>query len=292
MKYQRWPKIDVIPCLEEFLEYRKSISVSRTIPPGYRMWLYAYGSFVPDVLSAKRSDIRRFLTYLSQERQLQPSTQGLALKILKSFYSFAVDEGTVTENPCRGIPPVRVPLRIPHVLNERDLANARKPVRRISQFVALRDELLVEFLYATGLRRNETVGVRVSDINFADNSVRVIGKGNKERRVYFTPACAALLRRYIDIRPQTIGGHLFVTQTGRQITHWTVNLVVKNIFSRHGIHGSAHTLRRTYATTLYKNGMDIYKIQKLLGHGDISTTQRYVAVVQDDIRNSYEQAMG
>jgi integrase/recombinase XerC len=163
--------------------------------------------------------------------------------------------------------------------------------------VALRDWAMVEVLYATALRVSELVGLRVGNLSMAERTLRVVGKGNKERVVPFGIPAERALRRYLDAgRPALLAGgdsaQVFVSSTGKALGPRTVYQVVAALLSQYPGSGPVgpHTLRHTAATHLLDGGADLRSVQELLGHASLGTTQIYTHVSTERLTAAYQQA--
>ena len=163
--------------------------------------------------------------------------------------------------------------------------------------VALRDWAIVEVLYATALRVSELVGLRVDNLSMAERTLRVVGKGNKERVVPFGIPAERALRRYLDAgRPALLAGgnsvQVFVSSTGKALGPRTVYQVVAALLSQYPGSGPVgpHTLRHTAATHLLDGGADLRSVQELLGHASLGTTQIYTHVSTERLTAAYQQA--
>lgn len=163
--------------------------------------------------------------------------------------------------------------------------------------VALRDWAMVEVLYATALRVSELVGLRVDNLSMAERTLRVVGKGNKERIVPFGIPAERALRRYLDAgRPALLATsdspQVFVSSTGKALGPRTVYQVVAALLSQYPGNGPVgpHTLRHTAATHLLDGGADLRSVQELLGHASLGTTQIYTHVSTERLTAAYQQA--
>jgi integrase/recombinase XerC len=163
--------------------------------------------------------------------------------------------------------------------------------------VALRDWAIVEVLYATALRVSELVGLRVGNLTMAERTLRVVGKGNKERVVPFGIPAERALRRYLDAgRPALLATsdspQVFVSSTGKALGPRTVYQVVAALLSQYPGSGPVgpHTLRHTAATHLLDGGADLRSVQELLGHASLGTTQIYTHVSTERLTAAYQQA--
>ncbi|HEX2371528.1 MAG TPA: tyrosine-type recombinase/integrase, partial [Solirubrobacterales bacterium] len=168
---------------------------------------------------------------------------------------------------------------------------------RGSEPAALRDRALLEVMYASGLRASEVVGLDVTDIDMRRGFVRAHGKGSKERIVPLGRQAAASVLRYLQSgRPELVGtrpeAKLFVNQRGTGLTRQGLYKIIQRHARATGLDGkmSPHTLRHTFATHLLSGGCDLRSVQEMLGHADVSTTQLYTHLSNDEIKEVYFRA--
>ena len=218
------------------------------------------------------------------------------LSCLRSFLQFLQRQGHLRDNAARRVqmPKIRRPLPnvlpIDHVFTLLD--TPAQP--RSSQH--LRDQAILELFYATGIRVSELVGINRDDIDLTAGTLRVRGKGKRERQVFFGNTARQALEAYLEVRLQThkvpMDDALFLNVRGGRLSTRGVHLLVKKHCRRTGIttRTSPHTLRHAFATHLLDNGADLRSIQELLGHQRLSTTQKYVHVSTDRIMEVYDQA--
>jgi site-specific recombinase XerD len=277
--------------LAEFLQLLRSKSGSEHTVSNYHRQLLRFREKNGDLLAVQKSDIRAYQRHLSEERKLTAGSVRFTLAVLKSFYKFCVDEEILEKSPCAGIVRPKLPIRVLNPLTKTEVQTLTNGSRPDNTYRQTRNRLILQLLLATGLRRSEAANLLVQDLDLGSRSLVVLGKGNKQRRVFFPPLVAEALTEYISRRPTSTSDKLFLTQTGQGLTHWSVYQIVKKSLENSGFAGSTHTLRRTYATSLYKAGMDIYKLQKLMGHNSIQTTTGYVQMCDEDLRDSYDKAL-
>jgi Site-specific recombinase XerD len=162
-------------------------------------------------------------------------------------------------------------------------------------FEGIRDKLIIEMLYSTGIRRSELVGLRDEDVNFFSSIIKVTGKGNKQRIVPFGKELEELMKSYLDCRKRTFGGAadaFFVKGDGLPVYPGLVYKVVRKYLSMVSSLGkrSPHVLRHTFATTMLENGADLSVVKELLGHASLSSTEIYTHVSSKEIMMNYNQA--
>jgi len=208
------------------------------------------------------------------------------LAAIRSWFRFLRRRGVIAENPAQQIRGPRLPRKLASFLPIDEtvaLMDNRDPG------ATARDRAIVELLYASGLRVSELVGLDVRDVDLAELTVRVLGKGSKERIVPFGDAAAGALRGYLGPRGS---GAVFLNRRGGRLTVRSVHTIVRRQARAARITRKVtpHTLRHTFATHLLDSGADLRMIQELLGHSRLSTTQRYTHVGSDQLLRIYDAA--
>ena len=231
--------------------------------------------------------------YLDSLEQLNARSVAHYITVISSFYSFLVDEKIIDENPCSNIIGPKIPKKLPNYLTEEEIDNLLD-VRLITTY-DYRNKAMLELLYASGVRITELINLKVSDIDFDNCFIRVVGKGKKERIVPITDVAIKYLMIYLeDYRNSILKNHdseyLFISNTLKNISRQGFFKILKAECNRCGIEKnvSPHVLRHSFATHLLKHGADLRIIQELLGHEDISTTQIYAHLVNDKLREDYK----
>ena len=232
-------------------------------------------------------DVRAFLAEL-HTRGLDPVSVARKLAAVRSWFRFLRRRGVVDRNPAQQIRSPRRPRKLVSFLpiDETVALMDVRPPRGTA-----RDVAIVELLYASGLRVSELAGLDLRDVDLAEMTVRVLGKGRKERIVPFGGAAARALRDHLGARGSA-GGAVFLNRRGGRLTVRSVHTIVRRQARAAGIvrRVSPHTLRHTFATHLLDSGADLRMIQELLGHSRLSTTQRYTHVGSDQLMRIYDAA--
>ncbi|CAK0764068.1 site-specific recombinase [Gammaproteobacteria bacterium] len=241
------------------------------------------------LMTAQRADLLAFLAARTREG-VQARTAARLLSVLKRFYQYQVREGRLTEDPSLLIDAPRLPRSLPKSLTESEV-EALLAAPPLDDVLGLRDRVLLEVLYATGLRVSELVGLRCAQVNLRQGVVRVTGKGAKERLVPVGEVALDWITRYVEqARPELVRGHpsdiLFPTRRGEAMTRQAFWLLIKRYAGSAGIHHepSPHTLRHAFATHLLNHGADLRVVQMLLGHASVSTTQIYTHVARERLK--------
>jgi len=232
------------------------------------------------------NDLRMFL--FKECEGVKSSTANTKVCYLQSFFKWMVDEEIIDKDPSRKLPQVKLPKRLRNSLTIEDIEKLRLAC------IDTRERALIELLFATGCRLSELVGINVESLNFQDNSIRVIGKGNKERIVYFNTKAKVHIENYLKDRP----GHseaLFVTckKPYKRVGCRGIQLIINKIANRAGFDKSVfpHLFRHSMATLGLQNGASIVTIQKLLGHCSVVTTEKYAEANMENVKFEYRQSM-
>jgi integrase/recombinase XerC len=288
---------------EDFIEsLRRKASSIHTIS-NYKIDLKHFLEFLELKKAAVESTdhllLRDFLNHLYTRRRLSKSSVSRKLACLKTFFKFMVREGRLKSNPAELISSPRLPKKLPSYLGEAEAA-AMIEMPQGTTLKALRDRAILELLYASGLRVSELVGLNEDEIDMKQETVRVLGKGNKERIVPFGSFAATALKDYLvkkrSLRITVPGknGSLpaFISLRGHRLSSRDVQRLVARM--RLGLRTTRrvtpHTLRHSFATHLLERGADLRSIQELLGHESLSTTQKYTHVSLQHLRKEYDKA--
>lgn len=228
-------------------------------------------------------DLREYLAYLVDERHLMDNSVQAHINTLRSFFSWLVDEDNIRKSPMRKIKSLKIDkLRSRHPLTAEQLELVRDGCR------GYKEKALVEFLVSSGCRVSEVAGLRVDDIDWHDRKCKVIGKGNKERTVYFSVRAKLMLQLYIAERRG--GEALFASSRApyEPLTDRGIEKMISKLGKRIGMERPLypHLMRHTFASHALNCGMELTIIQHLLGHSDPKTTLIYAEI--DPIRVQYE----
>lgn len=241
--------------------------------------------------------IRGFLAFLHQDHS--KTSVGRKIAALRSFFKFLVKEGLVRVSPLQGISAPKTEKVVPTVLSVDEVfALIEKPEQ--SDVLGVRDRAILELLYCCGLRVSEAVGLSVSDLDLAQGSVRVRGKGNKERQLPLGSKARVALQNYLDQRraleARRKNGEneaaLFLNSRGGRLTTRSVARMMEKYARLLTLFRPLypHAIRHSFATHLLDAGADLRVIQELLGHSSLSTTQKYTHVSIDRLMEVYDKA--
>ncbi len=234
--------------------------------------------------------IRRYLALLHKEQK--KSSIGRKLAAIRSFFRYLLRQGVVATNPAELVSSPKREKRLPYHLNIDEVTTLVEAPAG-SNLLPARDRAILETLYSCGIRVSELTGLNVGGVDLDGKTVRVLGKGGKERIVPLGSQAAQALEAYVSARndpsPET---PLFLNARGGRLTRRSV----ARIIDRYILHlatmkkVSPHTLRHTFATHLLEGGADLRAIQELLGHASLSTTQKYTHVTIDRLLEVYDKA--
>lgn len=240
--------------------------------------------------------LRAFLAQLALSGRAR-STQGRALSAVKGVFQFACREGALEASPAEAIKTPKAERRLPRHLRPAEMTALLESPEGDAP-VARRDRALLELLYATGLRVGELVSLDWQDLDNTGRTLRVVGKGGKERMVpYGRPAAEALAAwqeawEILASRPWDADGCVFLNQQGGRLSARSVRRILNRYVDAAAVTGGVHphTLRHSFATHLLEAGADLRAIQELLGHASLATTQRYTHVDIDRLLTVYRKS--
>lgn len=223
--------------------------------------------------------------YLAKQSHLKPASIGHRVRFIQSFFRWAIDEGYIQKNPAAKLREPKLGSRVPKFLTEEDMETLREACS------TPREHAVIEFMYTTGCRIGEIVTLDKGGINWQNNSVIVMGKGDKEREVYFNTKCRIWLKKYLEARTDNESA-LFVTERApHRMSIAQMRYIVKKVADRAGIDVNVypHRLRHSFATHLLNNGAPMEAIQQLLGHQKSETTALYAQLSGERRREIYKR---
>jgi integrase/recombinase XerD len=293
-------EVAIEPLILDFLAYLElERGLSRNTLEAYRSDLLQLGEFLErrslPAVRASHGDLAAFLS----ELQVAPSTLARKVACLRSFYHHLRREGTIEHDPTADLRGPRKPQRLPRVLTREQVARLLAQPRG-SQPLALRDRAVLESMYACGLRASEAVGLELADVDLEEGLLRARGKGSKERIVPIGRQALAALHAYLRSgRPQLIAldraqppAQLFLNSRGAGLTRQGLYKIIQGHARSAGLaeRMSPHTLRHSFATHLLAGGCDLRSLQEMLGHADLATTQVYIHLSADRLKDAYSSA--
>ncbi|MDO9548774.1 MAG: tyrosine recombinase [Candidatus Marinimicrobia bacterium] len=255
-----------------------------------------YTNVVPmDVRKVNKLGVRHYLGMLA-ESGLAMTSITRKLASLKAFFKFHVRQGTIAVNPVALVKSPRTTKKLPTVLSEEQIAQLISDIPE-DNFVPVRDKAILEMFYSTGIRLGELLGLNLGDVLFYQMTIRVFGKGAKERFVPFGKKAEQAVQRYLCKRRQDFGrvnleDALFISSRNRRISRPTVQKMVTRLLQTISgqKHLSPHVLRHSFASHLLDRGADLNAVKDLLGHNSLSTTQLYTHIRIEKMKEVYRQA--
>lgn len=242
-------------------------------------------------------DIHAFLFYLTSTYHSKAATRARKASSIRVFFNYLSNKaGLIEKNPAQNLETPKLDKRMPKYLSLEDskkLLNTVNSEERNKE----RDYAIITIFLNCGIRLSELVGINITDIDFSEAKMTVIGKGNKERTIYLNNACMKTIKDYLEIRPKegirpNDKNALFLSERRERISKRTVQYIVERELRKAGLDTkkySVHKLRHTAATLMYQYGkVDIRALQELLGHESISTTEIYTHVANEQVRNAVE----
>lgn len=243
-------------------------------------------------------DIHSYIAYMATTLNSKPTTRARKISSIRVFFNYLSRKAKLIDsNPAQDLETPKLGKRMPKYLSLDESMKLLNVSKDESNRNSKRDFAITTLFLNCGMRLSELVGINIKDINFSDNKLNVIGKGNKERTIYLNKACVNALNEYLKVRPKTTikcdsKDALFLSEQRKRISNRTVQTIIRKELLKAGLDinkYSTHKLRHTAATLMYQYGnVDIRALQELLGHESISTTEIYTHVDNLQVRNAVE----
>lgn len=297
---------DALQLLDSFC---RSLSAERNASPhtvrAYRSDISAYLAWCEresvDELCASHREVRRFLAYLDQAGYTR-RTVNRRLSAVKSFYRWLVVEGKVDSSPAEVLQGPKQGKPLPRAVQRNEMGRllsitleGKRPDEATPQ--ELRDQAILELLYAAGLRVSEVAGLQLSGLDLRERMVRVMGKGSKERIVPLHETACRALGNYLCLgRSELLGTRrsdaVFISSRGNDLSANAVRIVFKRALRKAGLDESLspHAMRHSFATDLLAGGADLRSVQEMLGHSSLSTTQVYTHMTPERLQRAHRRA--
>ena len=278
----------------DYLKYQKNYSDYTIL--SYKDDIIEYLDYLNsenlDYLDIEYSDIRFFLMYLKDTKKDNNSSIDRKLSSLRGFYKYMANDGIVKTNVFSLVNGPKKSKKLPRYFEYNELEEMFN-IPDLTTPLGQRDRLVLEMLYATGVRVGELVSIKVSDIDLGRRNIIILGKGNKERFVTYGEYCEDSLKEYLKDGRLSLNTkdseYLFLNNNGGQLTERGVRFILDKIIKQTGINKSIspHMIRHSFATHLLNAGCDLLTVQKLLGHESIKATQIYTHVTTDRLKEVY-----
>ena len=276
--------------VDKFLFFLKNeLNYSEFTIKSYQLDLTDFFEYIKkskiNYLRINNNEVRGYLKYLDS-CNLKNSTISRRISTLRTFYNYLLDEGVVESNVFHNVKNPKLEKKLPNYLNYNEIEELLESID-ITNTEGLQRRLLIEMFYSTGCRVSEMINVKLKDIDFTNKTIRIMGKGSKERIVYYGDYASKYLEEYL--KKVEVKDYLFTNKKQEKLSVSEVELMIKDIMKHISIktHVTPHTLRHTFATHLLNNGADIKTVQELLGHANLSTTGIYTHISSDRLKDIY-----
>ena len=280
---------------QKYYEYLKyELNYSDNTIKDYLRNLESFFSYLDtlkkDYLSLTKEDTINYLKYLDKKK-LSNKTIANILSSIRTYYDYLLDLKKVDINIFKLVKNPKIEKKLPSFLSEGEMDDIFDSIE-CNNVLDYRNKLIIELFYDTGIRVSELTNIKLEDIKKAEKTIRIYGKGNKERIVYYTKKCAEAIDNYLNVR-NSDSEFLILNFKGDKITSRGIEKIISNIFTKAAIKtkASPHTIRHTFATHLLNNGADIKSVQELLGHSSLNTTEIYTHVTSEYLKQEYLKNM-
>ena len=248
--------------------------------------------FIKDIDKAIKDittdEIRHYLTNYKEERSCSLTSIDNIRRVLSSFFKWLEDEDYILKSPIRRIHKIKTLKQVKEPFTDEEIEKMREACKNI------RDLTIIEMLYSTGIRVGELINLNIKDVNFVERSCIVLGKGNKQREVYFDVKTKLHIQDYLKTRDDD-NPALFVSRNKphQRLTSATIEFFIRELGRSLNIEKAhPHRLRRSFASLAIDKGMPIEQVQRLLGHIKIETTMQYIMVKQSNVKFSHRKYIG
>lgn len=282
--------------IDLFLKYMKSergatVNTLKAYEKDLRQFLKFLRDEDLEIYSATKDSVRDFIMVLTENRYNKNSVVR-KLSTLRRFYMFMVKRGFISENPMVSLFSPKQEKVLPNFLTQSEMEKLIENIP-LDDPLGIRDRAIVEFLYSTGIRIGELVRLDISDVRDA-RQILIKGKGNKERIVFLGEYAIKSLKKYLEeVRPKLVRDDrekaLFLSRFGTRLTSRSIERMMEKYGIQMGKDISPHTIRHSFATHLLENGADLRAVQELLGHSDLSTTQKYTHITLERLKEIYKK---
>lgn len=281
----------------QYLQFEKRYS-SHTII-AYKSDLESFIDFIKsqyeieDISQLKHTFIRSWIVQL-MDSGIKSKSINRKISTLKTYYKFLQREGEIKQSPMLKVISPKLPKRLPQYVEEKGMDDLLSQNDFENTFEGIRNRLILEMFYATGIRVSELVNLKTADVNTSSMQIKVLGKRNKERIIPISEHLIPLMKIYLDEKSHSIGTNefYFCNEKGESIyTKYIYRLVKKELSNVTTIQKrSPHVLRHTFATHMLNNGADLNAIKEILGHSSLAATQVYTHNSIEKLKNIYKQA--
>lgn len=275
-----------------YLRFQRNFSAHTIV--AYQSDLLEFSEFVmnKEANQIDRNDIRNFITFLS-EKKLEVKSIRRKLSSIRSFFKYLIKENVCAHNPCRGIILPKLKQKLPAFIDSEPLLQYLSN-KKANDFESIRNFLIIDILYQTGIRRSELAALKWKDIDWHNLSIKVLGKRNKERIIPISLSLKSNLEQYLSVllEKNLMNEYLLVDEKGNKLSGYQIYYIVKKELSTITTQQQKypHVLRHSFATHLLNNGADINAVKELLGHSNLKATEIYTHNNIEQLKKIYKQA--
>ena len=280
----------------DYISYEKKYS--DYTEKNYELDLFKYFEYLDknnlNYLTVKYKDVSNFTLFLAKQNYKSTTINRIDSSI-RSFYNYLELEKKINGNPFKAASNLKVPKRLPNYFKYDEYLTMISVIDKDDY--EYRNRLILEMLFATGLRVSELSNIKIKNIDFSEREIKIMGKGSKERFVFYNKECAIVLDSYLkECRSKLLNSkdseYLFINHLGDKLTDRGIRLIIDKIVKKSCIKSkvSPHTFRHTFATMLLNEGCNIKSVQELLGHSSLGTTGIYTHLTNDEVRLAYMKA--
>lgn len=281
----------------KYIQYEKRYSPKTIL--AYKTDLHQFQQFLnkefdaAPIAEANHALVRSWVVNLV-ENKIDAASVNRKIACLRSYYKFLLRQGSIAKDPMSKIKILKTKKKLPHFVQEEEMSKALDHVDFKKNFEGLRDQLVLELLYGTGMRLSELIGLKDLAVNVKEKTLKVLGKRNKERIIPFAQNLVHLINDYRKVRNRDVerkNENLLVTDNGQPLYPVLVNRIVKKYLKYANVEKkSPHVLRHTYATHLLNKGAEINAVKDLLGHASLAATQVYTHNSMEKLKKVFDQA--
>ena len=289
--------------IEQFMDHLSSERrFSEHTLKAYRIDLHCFEVFLEaqELSDLDQVDLDVLFNFVENQSELKASSLARRVSTVRSFFGFLFKRGLIRSNPAELIESPKLPKALPSIIQIDDILNITQVSNSNNGFLGFRNQVLMKVFYLTGIRISEMEGLNVGDFDLDEATLKVLGKGRKERVVPFGDNQVGLIREYLNERAAFLAQQsisilhemaFFPNYKGARLSVRGIRKMVSKVMQEWSItyHVSPHTLRHSFATHMLESGADVRSIQELLGHASLGTTQRYTHLNLDHLMKVYDK---
>lgn len=279
----------------DYLSYERNFSKYTVLNYGEDLKFfidYLNKKKINDIRNVDYQIIRNYLVYM-HNKKLSKKTISRRISTLRSFFKYLLNKEYINDNPMTLISNPKLDKLLPKFLYKEELEEIEN-IPDMDTINGIRDKLIIEMFYSTGIRVSELSNLKINDIDFKERKINIFGKGSKERIVLFGETCLKLINLYLDkSRPFILNDgdspYLFVNKRKNRLSENSIRIIIKDVLKKSGLNVklTPHVLRHTFATDLLNNGADLRTVQELLGHENLQTTEVYTHITNERLKKVF-----